>query len=520
MVDCGRLSVEGKRLLADQGKVQMLSPTSAFSRSFSLLSSAVPGSLRPAGRPLAPLRLTVAAIAALMAMALASSPASAVETGVVINSQNGFSPESHSQLAGLGVGWIRGFVPWRMFEPNRGHLNEPEIVSLEAGLAALPPGTKVILDVVNSPQWASGSTNPAMPPRDPADFGRFVGAMAKRLAGKVAAWEIWNEEDDSLWWASGPEPAAYASLLEAAYPAIKAADPSAKVVLGGLTGNNYEFLAQLYAHGAKGSFDAVGVHTDLICNTVSPYDILRNGRTDQRINRWAFLGYRTVHEVMLANGDDKPIWMTELGWSTSTQECEFGAGAGRGPAGVSPQTQATFLAQAYHCLGEDPYVQVGIWFGVQDTEPFNGARSSYGLLTSNLHPKPAYGALADFDHNGDRLTGACGSGQGPSVKLTSPKTNVRYTNTLPITVSASDSVGVYQISLYDDQHIIRSFYVHGGTTTLEGHMIWYGARLLKPGKHTLMAKAFDERNNTSTTSITIIRGAQHKKPKRRPHRKH
>ena len=46
-----------------------------------------------------------------------------------------------------------------------------------------------------------------MPPSDPSDYARFAGALAKRFAGRVAAWEIWNEEDASLWWASGPDPA-------------------------------------------------------------------------------------------------------------------------------------------------------------------------------------------------------------------------------------------------------------------------------------------------------------------------
>jgi hypothetical protein len=355
-----------------------------------------------------------------------------------------------------------------------------------------------------------------MPPRNPADYARFIGAIAKRLAGRVAAWEIWNEEDASLWWASGPDPAAYTALLKATYPAVKSADPKATVVLGGLTGNDYEFLSQLYADGAKGSFDAVGVHTDTICNVASPYEVLRNGRTDQRINRWAFLGYRTVHEVMLANGDASPIWMTELGWSTSSQECSSGAWAGQKPAGVSPQQQATFLQQAYHCLAQDSYVQVGIWYGLQDIEPFESSRGSYGLLNSNLVPKPSYGALVDYAHNGDRLTEPCGGGaQGPAIQLTSPKTGVRYSNTLPISVSASDKVGVYQISLYEDGHTIRSFYVHGGVPTLSGHMVWYGARLLKPGKHKLTAEAFDERNNTATTSIMIVRVG---KPKRHKHR--
>jgi hypothetical protein len=465
--------------------------------------------------------LAIASILLLMlTFSLMGAPAQGAESGVVVNGPTGLSPQSDGQIAGLGVGWVRGFVPWSVFEPTPGRLNQSQVSALETGLAALPTGMKVILDVVNTPEWESGSSNPVMPPRDPADYGRFVGAMAKHFAGRVAAWEVWNEEDDSLWWASGPDPAAYAALLKAAYPAIKRADPHATVVLGGLTGNDYEYLARVYGHGGKGSFDAVGVHTDSICNTLSPYEILRNGRTDRRINRWAFLGYRTVHEVMLANGDSGAIWMTELGWSTSSQECNSGASAGRGLGGVSPERQAMYLLQAYHCLAQDSYVQVGIWYGLQDKEPFDSPRGSYGLLDPSLAPKPAYGALADYSHGGDRLTEPCGGEQGPAIKLTSPKTGVRYTNTLPIAVSASDRLGVYEISLYGDGHIIRNFYVHGGTPTLSGHMVWYGARLLKPGKHTLTARAYDERNNSATTSIVIVRAGKLRKHKRHRGGKH
>jgi Cellulase (glycosyl hydrolase family 5) len=449
--------------------------------------------------------VTAAIVVVALSLSFAGAPAFGAESGVVVNGHTGLSPQSDSLLAGLGVKWVRGFVPWTTFEPDPGHLNESQVSALESGLASLPKGTKVILDVVNTPQWESGSANPVMPPSNPADYARFVGIMAKRLKGRVDAWEIWNEEDDSSWWASGPNPSAYTALLKAAYPAIKTADPSATVVLGGLTGNDYEFLSQLYADGAKGSFDAVGVHTDTACDIGSPYEILRNSRTDPRINRWSFLGYRTIHEVERANGDNSPIWMTELGWDTSSQVCNMGAWAGQKAGGVSPEQQATYLSQAYHCLDEDPYVQVGIWYGLQETEPFGSPIGSYGLLTSNLVPKPAYKALADYSHEGDRLTGRCGASQGPAIKLLSPKSGVRYTNTLPIVVTASDSSRVYEISLFDDGHIIRNFYVHGGTTTLSGHMVWYGARLLKPGKHKLTAEAIDEQNNTSSTSIVIVR---------------
>jgi Bacterial Ig domain/Cellulase (glycosyl hydrolase family 5) len=464
------------------------------------------------------LRRALVLIAALtLTLALAGVPAQGAESGVVANGPNGLSPQNDGLLTNLGVGWVRAFVPWNTFEPRRGELEQNQLSELETALGSLPKGVKVILDVVDTPQWESGSSNPVTPPHDPADYARFVGSLAKRFAGRVAAWEIWNEEDDSLWWASGPDPAAYTALLKDVYPAVKTADAKTKVVLGGLTGNNYEYLGELYAHGAKGSFDAVAVHTDTICNVESPYEILRNGRFDPRISRWSFLGYRTVHEVMQANGDASPIWMTELGWSTSSQVCNSGAWAGQKPGGVSPQQQATFLRQAYHCLAQDPYVQVGIWYGLEEAPPFGSPRGSYGLLGSNLAPKPAFAALAEYSHSGDGLTEQCGGQQGPAIRLTSPKAGARYTNTLPISVSASDGVGVYEISLYGDGHLIRNFSVHGGTPTLSGHMVWYGARLLHPGRHVLTAKAIDERNNIASASVMVVRGPT---PKKHTHKKH
>ncbi|HEY2632056.1 MAG TPA: hypothetical protein VGI26_06725 [Solirubrobacteraceae bacterium] len=482
MADCGRLSVECAVENAEARNVRV---------------SRLP--------------LTLLATLALV-LASGAGSAQAAESGVVLNGPVGYESQGHALIAGLGVGWVRSFISWRAFEPSRGHIDQGQLSWLETEIGNLPAGTKVILDVVDAPQWASGSTNQLIPPRDANDYGHFVGAMAKHFGGRVAAWEIWNEEDAPLWWPSGPDPAFYTAMLKAAHKAIKQADPSATVVLGGLTGNDYEYLEQLYADGAKGSFDAVAVHTDTACNIVSPYSILRNGRTDRRINRWSFLGYRTVHEVMQAHGDGSPIWMTELGWSTYSQVCKSGAFAGQKAGGVSEQDAATYLLQAYHCLAQDPYVQVGIVYGLQE-EPF-ATDGGFGLLDSNLVPKPAYGALADYSRNGDRLTEQCGAENGPAVTLVRPKTGVRYTNTLPITVTASDSARVYEISLFGDGHLIRNFYVHGGLPTLSGQMVWYGARLLKPGKHVLTARAYNELNNAGTTSITIVRAGTPKKHKR------
>jgi hypothetical protein len=440
--------------------------------------------------------------------------AAAAETGVVANGAAGLNTQSDAAVANLGVRWVRGFLPWSTVEPTRGHLNEWLLQQIEAGIAGLPAGTRVILDIVDSPQWASGSPNPATPPRDVADYARFAGLLAKRLGGRVAAYEIWNEEDAPLWWLGGPDPAAYAAMLKAAYPAIKAAEPHATVVFGGLTGNDYEFLSAVYDHGARGYFDAVGVHTDSICNSISPYNALYVSGTDRRVDRWAFLGYRTVHETMLAHGDSSPIWMTELGWSTSKQICNSGAGAGHSAGGVSEETQALFLRQAYHCLAQDPYVQVGIWYGLQETEPFGSPRGSYGLLDQDLVPKPSYASLSAIAHDGDGLSEACGV-PGPTVRLVQPKTGTRYSRTLPITVTASSPSPVYMISLYGDGRLIRNFYVHDGLPTLRGSMVWFGARLLGAGRHRLTARAIDMRNKVGSTTITIVHAVAHRRHRRR-----
>lgn len=470
------------------------------------------GSIRRARPLLVPL---LAAVAIAQAWAPAAAPAA--ESGVVVNTPTGLTSASDSLVSGLGVGWVRSFAPWNSYEPSRGGLSAGMVRVLEEGIGGLPAGTKVLIDLVDTPQWESGSSDLAAPPRNPADYARFAGAMAKRFAGRVSAWEIWNEEDAAGWWAGGPDPAAYTKLLQDAYHAIKSADPHATVVLGGLTGNDYEFLEELYKQGAKGYFDAAAVHTDTACNTVSPYEALHNGPNDPRINRWAFLGYRTMHEVMLAHGDSSPIWMTELGWNTAPGLCQSGRWAGQKAAGVSRETQALFLREAYHCLAQDPYVPVGIWYGLQESE-LNGL-GGYGVLDQSFAPKPAYYALAEYSRHGDQLSEPCtGNAGGPTVKLIRPKTGVRYSSMLPIAVTASGKSPVWDITLYGDGHLIRNFYVHDGLPTLKGSMVWSGARLLKPGRHTLSAKAIDMRNNTTYTSVTIVRaGAQPHKHGKRHH---
>ena len=452
-------------------------------------------------RPLAACCLIACSIALLAGIGAAS--ASAAEAGVALD---GPGASQVANVKALGAHWVRMFVTWPDIEPQRGVLAPNWLASYEQIFSALPAGTKVILDVVDTPQWETGSPNEHTPPASPGDYAAFIGALAQRWAGKVAAYEIWNEEDQSSWWSTGPNPAAYAQLLEAAYPAVKAADPSATVVLGGLTGNDYQFLEGVYAAGGKGSFDAVGVHTDTACNILSPYDFLRG--PENRLIPDSFLAYREIHAVMLANGDDKPIWMTEMSWRTTNAVCNEGAFAGQKAEGVTDAQQATYLTQAYHCLAQDPYVQVALWFPLQDEGPV-----SSGLLRANGSRKPSFAAMRAYVQHGDTLTEPCGNFTGPKITVASPRDHVSYSGPLPIHVFARSSAGVFRIRMEIDGKLIRNYDGPYFPSFLSGALDWQGAKHIPYGRHILTFIAYDKERNVSSVNIAI----DHLAPRRTRH---
>jgi hypothetical protein len=450
-------------------------------------------------------RASAAAVALLAAVAVAA-PAHGATGGVNVS---GLSSDQVQGVKSLGAGWVRMFVSWAALEPGPQQLNTGTLNFYEQGFRSLPAGTKVILDVVNTPLWESGTTDPHAPPSNPQDYAWFVSQLAQRLAPWVSAYEIWNEEDAPIWWTGAPDPAAYVRLLQAAYPAIKAVDPHATVVLGGMTGNDYPFLEAVYANGGKGYFDAVGVHTDTACNILSPYEYLRG--TDNRMIPDSFLAYREVHAVMEANGDDKPIWMTELSWRTTSAVCSEGAWAGQKAAGVSDAQQATYLDQAYHCLAGDPYVQVALWYTLTD----EGTVTS-GLERADGSRKPSFAAMQSYLRHGDRLHEACGNFSGPNLKVSSPRNHIRYSGPLPIHVHAASSHGVWRIRLLIDGRLIRNYDGSGDPTALSGSLTWQGAKHLSFGRHRLTIVAYDKQNNVTQRTIVIV----HTHPKPRKHHRH
>jgi hypothetical protein len=114
--------------------------------------------------------------------------------------------------------------------------------------AARDGGLQVVLTVTGwGPIWGTEfpvKLNPRHKP-DPVEFARFATAVARRYGDEVDRYIVWNEPNIALWLqpqsqcsASGRctpyAPHLYRRIVRAAEPALRAADPGAKVMLGAL----------------------------------------------------------------------------------------------------------------------------------------------------------------------------------------------------------------------------------------------------------------------------------------------
>jgi hypothetical protein len=384
-------------------------------------------------------------------------------------------------LQDSGAKTVRSFATWSQLRGATRALEMGKYIQFVSKANAR--GMKVILTV-------TGDRNSMA---TPSAYAAVVADLATQLRGKDVAYEVWNEEDDTTFWANGPQPAAYTALLKAAYPAIKAADPAAVVLVGGLVANDYQFVSDLYANGAKGSFDGVAVHTDTACLTTDPSEYYRE--PNGNIGRYSFTGYREVRGVMLANGDDKPVWMTELGWSSTAAICSRGDRAGTKAGGVTQAQQADFLTKAYQCVAGDAYVQQAAWFNLHDLSTGSPDDSqNLGLITTSFVRKPAFTAFqraataAPIDCGGVKDTGV------PVVRLLAPTDGQQYLTSLPISVQATDDQGVNDIDLLVDGKEVPLKTVKSGTGA-SVKFEWGGAKNLSYGPHTVVALAHDEAKN-------------------------
>jgi polysaccharide biosynthesis protein PslG len=305
----------------------------------------------------------------------------------------GESPDAQvqtlEQMKAIGITSVRVDASWYWGQPTEG--GPFDWTPLDQVVASLRKvGLSVDLDINQTPAWAgissAGGSSWAQP-ASAAAFAAWAGAVAARYGPEgVQLFEIWNEPNLVGSWEPTPDPAAYTADLKAAYAAIKAADPSAIVISGGLapaanTSTSYDprtFLEDMYADGAGGSFDGVGDH---------PYSYPATPDEFESWSGWSLMDQTSpsLRSIMAANGDSgKKIWITEFGAPTV-------GGSSVGDAGESTDlVEAIDQARSTSWIGS---LYIYTWEDVT-TDASNG----FGVLNSDATQKPAYSAVADALH--------------------------------------------------------------------------------------------------------------------------
>jgi polysaccharide biosynthesis protein PslG len=304
--------------------------------------------------------------------------------------------EEASLAQATGVQAVRDDLSWAVTEaqPNRynwSNFDELMATATADGMLVLP-----VLD--DSPAWAA-PTGSSLPSSVGA-YAAFVAAAVARYgpggtfwrahprlhAHPVMWYELWNEP---YFADHNRNPAMYARLVRAAVTAGRAANPAARFLIEAdasyqtLAGGRADWIGGMYAAvpNLGRYFDGVAVHP----YGGDPAIYTPDGNTDGQPGR-----IEQVHIELVAHGDgDKPLWVTEIGWSTcsGTDLC------------VSEAQQAAYLRSFLRLAHTtwSSYVRAVFVYALRDLAPAprNNRLDWFGLLRPDLTRKPAWWVLHD-----------------------------------------------------------------------------------------------------------------------------
>jgi hypothetical protein len=292
-------------------------------------------------------------------------------------------PQAETEIAvahKLHAKVVRVEVGWSTLEPSGPKIDATALTGMDRLMAAASAaGIRVIAIADSTPCWASSAPasllrrcNPrraghanAWPPRHAAEYASFVAFLAQRYGTQFAALEVWNEPDqiNQLYFAGPHKAERYATILKAAYRAIKRVNPQVPVLAGSIVGSNGVFLRALYAAGIKGYYDGLAVHY---------YTLTLDA-------------VRQIHQVQLENGDSAPLWLDEFGWSSCYPKHRIE----QEQACVTPAVQALNISDVVRSLAHTPYVAAEVVYDLQDN-----AREQFGVLSASGAHKASFAALS------------------------------------------------------------------------------------------------------------------------------
>lgn len=270
-------------------------------------------------------------------------------------------------------------------------------------------GLQAIAVVETCPTWACDSPEGPVRPDKMGDFVEFMGALAQRYGSapyNVHIWEMFNEPDDAggsqraNWGMRGSE---YATMLKAIRPAVRAADPAARIAMGGLAYDNFT--------EGGGPFNRRFVDDVFTAGGGQYLDLFNFHFYTQNINWCSFsLKLSELRAKLKAYGlSNMPIISTESGL---TSEAAFSS---------SDTLQSAYVGQLYaQGLGEGMLSLT--WFLAQDFETQSKGSKLFqksGLLDLSGTPKPSYQAYRTaVQQMGQRpATRVLGSSDGTTGKV-------------------------------------------------------------------------------------------------------
>jgi len=309
-----------------------------------------------------------------------------------------------------GFGWVKHQIEWLSIETAPNQFNWAELdAMIQADQAA---GLSVLLSVAHAPVFYRSPSSGLMP-SDPATFQRLMQAMASRYAGKVKAYEMWNEENLARETGQGNvDPTTYLPLLKAGFTGTRAGDANALVFLGALspTGANQPgisiddlaYLKSLYALNGgevKNYFDVLAAHLSGFsnppdCMPSTPQCSLSGGWNNDP-SFFAFYRLGQYRDAMTQAGDaNKKVWLSEFGYDSSpvvVPGYEYSTY-------ISEDAQARYLVQAFQIARQTPYISgVIVWnLNYQMIVPQTDEKWGFAVLRSDFSPRPAFSALASM----------------------------------------------------------------------------------------------------------------------------
>jgi hypothetical protein len=287
-------------------------------------------------------------------------------------------------LEAARVDVLRISIGWDEVEPQRDRYDFAfwdEVVEMagEAGVTLIPY-------VAYTPDWNSDGAPESFwktPPRDVAEFGELMQLLAERYRGRVRSWELWNEPDNEDYWLGSAEQ--FAELVSAGADGVRAGDPDARVVLGGLAGG-VDFLRALFDdYGVGERVDVVNLHGYYETWNPNPLETLPE-----------YIG--EVREIVDQHGGRQALWMAEVGYSN------FAPAPGALAARLysyehTPEFQAVMLVRTLALLLSQPELSLIAWYELKDARPADAVigdahNRHLGVAFADYRPKPALDALA------------------------------------------------------------------------------------------------------------------------------